>query len=174
MRRISPILLAMMPTTLFAHDYTVGDLKVMHPVALETPVTAQSGAGYLTIMNTGETADRLLGVEADFPRVEVHDTIVENDVSRMVHQEDGLEIAPGETLTLSRGGKHVMFMGLNGDPFEVGEEIEATLIFETAGRLEIVFNVEERDGDDGMDHSQMDHGDMDHGDMEDGESEDED
>ena len=35
-------------------------------------------------------------------------------------------------------------MGLNGDPFEVGEEVNATLVFENAGSLEVVFKVEER------------------------------
>ncbi len=57
-------------------------------------------------------------------------------------QIDGVEIAPGESITLQPGQKHVMFMGLNGDPFEAGEEIPATLVFENAGRVEIIFSVE--------------------------------
>jgi len=133
-----------------AHEYKIGDIVVDHPMARATAVTAMAGAGYVVISNTGETADRLIGVDADFPRVMVHDTVMENDVATMVHL-DGIDIGPGETVTLEPGGKHVMFMGLQGDPFEVGEKIPATLIFEKAGALAIEFNVEEID--DTMDHS---------------------
>jgi copper(I)-binding protein len=35
-----------------------------------------------------------------------------------------------------------MFMGLIGDPFEEGETVPATLVFENAGEVEIEFNVE--------------------------------
>lgn len=138
----------LLPLAAVAHDYTISGLTVMHPVAYATPVTAQSGAGYFTITNTGDTPDRLLAVEAAFPRVMVHDTIIENDISKMVHL-DGVDLPPGETVTLQPGGKHVMFMGLNGDPFEVGEAISATLVFENAGRLEVEFQVEDRPHDQG-------------------------
>jgi hypothetical protein len=50
-----------------------------------------------------------------------------------------------------------MFMGLDGDPFEVGERIPATLVFERAGEIEVEFWVEPRDG--GMTgHEEHDHG----------------
>ena len=70
---------------------------------------------------------------------------VENDVASMF-QVDGVELAPGETITLQPGQKHVMFMGLNGDPFEAGEEVPARLIFEQAGAVAVVFNVETAEG----------------------------
>ncbi|MDP5359854.1 MAG: copper chaperone PCu(A)C, partial [Paracoccaceae bacterium] len=53
---------------------------------------------------------------------------------------------------LAPGGLHVMFMGLGGDPFEVGETFPATLVFEKAGEVEVVFYVEERTAE-AMDHS---------------------
>jgi copper(I)-binding protein len=143
MRFAPMIFAALLPMSAAAHDFKIGDLVVMHPVAFATAKTAMTGAGYLTITNTGETADRLLAVEADFPRVMVHDTKVEDGLATMFHI-DALDIAPGETVELAPGGKHVMFMGLNGDPFEVGEEVNATLVFENAGSLEVVFKVEER------------------------------
>lgn len=46
-----------------------------------------------------------------------------------------------------------MFMGLES-PFEDGQEIPATLVFETAGEVEVTFNVEARSEDgESMDHS---------------------
>jgi copper(I)-binding protein len=137
---IAAVLIAA-PSLAFSHEFKVGGLIIDHPVAKTTPATAMSGAGYLSITNTGDEADSLIGVEADFPRVMIHDTKVENDVATMFHI-DAAVIAPGETLTFAPGGKHIMFMGLDGDPFEVGETVEATLVFENAGRLDVVFNVE--------------------------------
>ncbi|MEY1557838.1 copper chaperone PCu(A)C [Yoonia sp. R2331] len=151
MRMTIAALLTLFATTLSAHDYEVGELKVMHPVARETAKLAQAGAGYLSIENTGDTADSLIAIEADFPRVMLHDTVMDGDVAKMEHLMS-VPIAPGETVTFAPGGKHVMFMGLNGDPLEVGEEIPAVLIFENAGRLEVVFQVEPVE-DDGHDHS---------------------
>jgi copper(I)-binding protein len=39
-----------------------------------------------------------------------------------------------------------MFMGLDGDPFEDGERIPATLVFDRAGEIPVEFWVEPRDG----------------------------
>lgn len=134
-----------------AHEYKVGDLVIDHPMAFETPATAMSGGGYLTITNNGTEDDRLIAVQADFPRVMLHTTEMKDDVARMMHI-DAVEVPAGETVSLAPGGLHVMFMGLDGDPFEQGEEIPATLVFEHSGEVEVIFNVEERTTE-AMDHS---------------------
>ncbi|WP_342078238.1 copper chaperone PCu(A)C [Yoonia sp. SS1-5] len=146
----------MAASTLSAHEFKLGDLVVDHPYSFETTKTAMAGAGYLTITNTGTEADRLIGVEAAFDRVMIHKTEVNAEgVATMPHQDGGIEIAAGETVTLAPGGLHVMFMGLGGDPFEEGESFDATLTFEKAGTLEIIFNVETRDAaTEEVDHSQ--------------------
>ncbi|WP_108815220.1 copper chaperone PCu(A)C [Loktanella sp. Alg231-35] len=136
-----------------AHEFKVGALVVDHPMAFETTATAMSGAGYLTVTNTGSTDDRLVAVEAAFPRVMIHTTTMQDGVASMSHV-DAVDIPAGETVKLAPGGFHVMFMGLDGDPFEVGEAVPATLVFEQAGSLEVVFNVEARDA---ADMEQMDH-----------------
>ncbi|KMK68685.1 copper chaperone PCu(A)C [Puniceibacterium sp. IMCC21224] len=135
-----------------AHDFKVGDLVIEHPMAFATPKTAMTGGGYLSITNTGAGDDRLLAVEAAFPRVMLHTTDMQNDVASMRHVE-GIVIPAGATVTFEPGGLHVMFMGLDGDPFEVGEKIPATLVFEHAGNLDVMFNVEARGASDDMDHS---------------------
>ena len=135
------VTLMVAPSFAMSHEYKAGDLVVNHPVAKTTPATAMVGAGYLAITNNGDTSDSLIAVEADFQRVMIHDTKVENDIASMFHI-DAAEIAPGETITFAPGGKHIMFMGLGGDPFEAGETFPATLIFKKAGRLDVEFNVE--------------------------------
>lgn len=130
-------------TAPMAHEYKIGDLVIEHPMTFETPSTAMSGGGYLIITNNGTQADRLIAVQADFPRVMLHTTEMKDDVARMMHV-DGVDVPAGETVSLEPGGMHVMFMGLNGDPFELDEGIPATLVFERSGEIEVIFNVEER------------------------------
>ena len=149
MKTLLTLALAVLPTFGFAHDYKVGDLVIDHPVARETTETAMAGAGYFMIMNKGDTDDVLLEVRADFPRVMIHDTEVTDGIATMIHL-DNLPIPAGESVMLAPGGKHVMFMGLNGDPFEEGEEIPATLVFEKSGEVEIWFDV--RRMEEGHDH----------------------
>jgi copper(I)-binding protein len=136
------LLVSLLPMVATAHDYTVGDLVIAHPMARATVATARTSAGYLQITNNGDVADKLIAVEADFPRVMIHDSVMDGDVMKMEHLMS-VTLEPGETVSFEPGGKHIMFMGLGGDPFDVGEKIPGTLVFENAGRLVIEFNVEE-------------------------------
>jgi periplasmic copper chaperone A len=156
MKRLA-LALSLLALPAAAHEVTTETLVIDHPYALETAATAMSGAGYMTITNTGSAPDRLLEVRADFPRVTLHGTQTDaQGVTRMIPVE-GIGIAPGETVMLAPGGMHVMFMGLDGDPFEEGERIPATLVFERAGEIAVEFWVEPRDG--GMTgHEGHDHG----------------
>lgn len=136
----------------FAHEFKVGALVIKHPMTFNTAATAKAGGGYLQVTNTGETDDRMIGVKADFPRVMLHTTEEKDGVARMMHV-DGIDIPAGETVALEPGGLHVMFMGLDGDGFQVGEKIPATLIFEKAGEVEVIFDVEQRGKSSESDHS---------------------
>ena len=140
--------------TAIAHDFKVGDLVIDHPVAFATFSSAMSGAGYLSVTNNGAQDDRLIGIEAGFPRVMLHTTEMDGDIATMPHVE-GIAVPAGETIRLVPGGFHIMFMGLNGNPLIEGETFDATLEFENAGTVDVVFNVEARDSDiEGTDHSQ--------------------
>lgn len=135
--------LLVLPAMGAAHEYTLGDLVIDHPVAGATMQSAMTGAGYFTVTNTGAEPDTLIDISADFPRVMMHDTKTEDGIATMFHMDGGVEIPAGKTITFSQGGKHVMFMGLNGDPFEIGEDIPATFTFEKAGAIDVVFQVED-------------------------------
>lgn len=140
------LILALVAAPATAHEVRTRSLVIDHPYALETTATAMSGAGYMTITNTGPEPDRLIAVRADFPVVTLHATVTDaQGVSRMIRVES-IAIAPGETVVLAPGGMHVMFLGLNGDPFEEGERIPATLVFERAGEIAVEFWVEPRSG----------------------------
>ncbi|MES0826052.1 copper chaperone PCu(A)C [Ruegeria sp. SCP11] len=112
--------------------------------------TAKAGAAFMMIQNTGDADDRLIGVESDAAaRVELHTHLVDdNGVAKMVHVEDGFVIPAGEAHMLKRGGDHVMFMGLTA-PFEQGETVPVTLIFEKAGEVEVEVPVDLERKDEG-------------------------
>lgn len=125
-----------------AHEFTAGALVIGHPYIVATPKTAKSAAGYFTVTNTGAEPDTLTGVESD-PAGQLHQTAMANGVAKMSEVEGGLVIAPGQTLALRPRGTHVMFMGLT-KPFLVGETLPAKLVFEKAGAVDVVFNVQSR------------------------------
>ncbi len=126
-----------------AHEYTVGDLAIGHPHAAATAAGARTGAGYLSVTNSGAEADRLLAVKADFPRVELHATEVDAAGVARMRPVEALEVPPGATVTLAPQGTHVMFMGLDA-PLVEGERVPAVLVFEKAGEVAVEFAVEPR------------------------------
>ena len=153
---IATALLSVAASTAFADS----DISVMHATAFETAPTAMAGGGFMQIMNAGDTDDMLIDARADYPRVEIHTTEFTDGVAKMIHIE-GIPVPAGETVGLEPGGYHVMFMGLQDTPFELGDMIPVTLVFEHAGEVEIVMEVIERTMTHG-DGGSMDHGDMDH------------
>ena len=138
------LLIAIAATALFAHDYSTGALTIDHPVIYESPGMARTAAGYMTITNDGDSPERLIGVRAEgVPTTMLHESVMDGDIVRMEHLE-AVVIAPGESVAFDPGGKHVMFMGLDGTPLVEGDEIAATLIFDRAGEVDVTFTVEPR------------------------------
>ena len=146
---------AALATPAAAHEYAVGDLTVDHPIAYETAPGARTGAGYFTITNAGDTPQRLTGVAADFPQVQMHLSAEADGVMTMTRQE-AIEIPAQGSVVFAPGGYHVMFMGLDADGLDVGAEFPLTLTFEGLDPLTVSVHVESRDGAgegmEGMDH----------------------
>lgn len=146
MKRIFPILAALLfATAAPAHDVFVGSLHIIHPSILEPIKGAQSGAAYMVIANEGTVADRLLGVETGIAAMAMmHKTEFGTDgVARMV-AVPLVDLLPGDIVSFEPGGMHVMLMGLNAG-LKAGDEVPFTLIFETAGRVEVEFVVDPSD-----------------------------
>ena len=132
--------LAAAPT--FAHDYTVGTLKIGHPWARATPKGASVGGGYMSITNTGTAPERLLGGSTDIAKsFELHVMKMEGGVMKMRPVAGGIEIKPGQTVTLDLNGYHIMLVGLK-DQLKQGSRFKATLDFEKAGKVDVDFVVE--------------------------------
>ncbi len=118
-----------------------GKLEITGTVARATLPNQPVSGGYLTIRNTGNEADRLVGGSASFAgKVEIHEMAIENDIMKMRQLENGLEIPPGGEVVLQPGGLHIMFMQLK-EPMKAGEMRKVRLEFEKAGTVELDFMV---------------------------------
>ena len=124
-----------------ATDYDVGSIHVAAPWARATPKAASAGAAYLAVTNNGTTPDRLscAGSEAA-AQCQIHTMTMDNGVMKMRPLAGGIEIKPGETVTLKPGSDHMMLMNLK-HPLEAGKTVEATLKFEKAGTLKVEFAI---------------------------------
>lgn len=146
--------LALLSGSAFAQGYKVGPLDVDHPWARATPKSAPVGGGFLTVTNTGATADRLVSVTAAVSdKVELHEMSMEGGIMKMRALDGGIAVPAGGKVELKPGGYHVMFIGLKG-PFEAGKSFKGTLTFEKAGPVEVEFQVEAMMPG-GMNHSGM-------------------
>lgn len=124
-----------------AADYDVGPIHVAEPWARATPKGASTGAAYLTVTNAGSAPDRLSCAASEAAaQCQIHTMRMDDGVMKMRPLEGGLEIKPGETVTLKPGSDHVMLMNLK-HPLEAGKTVEATLQFEKAGPLKVEFAI---------------------------------
>jgi copper(I)-binding protein len=92
---------------------------------------AGTGAVFLTLINQGQEAERLIGAQTDVAdTVEVHQTVMEGDVMRMQRVEY-VEIGAGAEVLLKPGDYHIMLIGMRRD-LAVGDRFSVTLLFENS------------------------------------------
>ncbi|CAL9509441.1 copper chaperone PCu(A)C [Streptomyces sp. Tu 3180] len=98
-------------------DLSVGSAYMPQPVS-------DMAAGFLTITNEGDAADRLTSVSSDVAgRVTVHET-----VDGAMQEADGLDIPAHGSLVLESGGSHLMFEQLKRKPRQ-GQKVPVELAF---------------------------------------------
>lgn len=124
-----------------AADYKVGSLDITQPWARATPKGASTGAAYLTVTNSGSNAERLsCASSAAAGKCQIHEMAMDNGVMKMRPVEGGLEIKPGQTVTLKPGGYHIMLEGLKA-PLKAGDKLEATLTANDGASVKVDFPV---------------------------------
>jgi len=136
------VVLGFLASSAQAADVTAGTLKISAPWARATPKGAAVGGAYMTITNTGSTPDHLIGGSTPVAKsFEVHEMKMDNGVMKMRPVAGGIEIKPGQTVTLQPSGYHVMMVGLT-QQLKQGDHFKATLEFEKAGKVDIDFPIE--------------------------------
>ncbi len=127
----------------FAHEFRAGDILIIHPWSRATPVNAEVAAGFFTLRNEGDTADRLVSATGEIAGVtQVHEMAVDdNGVMTMQELAHGLVIPAGGDIALKPGSFHIMFMKLKR-PVVAGETFKGTLTFEKAGTVTVEYTAE--------------------------------
>jgi len=158
--------LSLIPAVVFAHDIQISDAYIRVP-----PKSAAAGAGFLTITNSDDHGDKLIGAEANISQVvELHTHVHEGDVMRM-RKVDSVAVPAGAQARLQPGGDHIMFIGLTKQLSE-GDVVPVTLIFSHKGKVTVNMPVigisspmpapSAMPMQMPMDHGHMDHGPMKH------------
>lgn len=136
MRRRCLLLIAALALPAIAVAQGTSPLRIEQPFARATAPAARAGGAYMTIVNGGASADRLLRVESTVAaRAELHTVIKDGDVMRM-REVPGIDVPANGKATLAPGGFHIMLMELKA-PLKAGDSAPLTLVFEKAGRIEV-------------------------------------
>ena len=128
-------------TAASATDYDAGSIHISQPWSRATPKGASAGAAYMTLTNNGKTPDRVNCVSSDASaECQIHSMTMDNGVMQMRPVEGGLEIKPGETVTLKPGSFHMMLLNLK-HPLEQGNAMKATLKFDNGGTVDVEYPI---------------------------------
>jgi periplasmic copper chaperone A len=107
------------------------ELTVLHPY-IPAPAASDLAAGYLTIRNDGTAADRLVKVVSSITR----DVTLHRTTPTTMREVTSFPIPAGGTLTLGRGGNHLMLNGLAHRP-AVGQTVTFRLSFATSAPITV-------------------------------------
>ncbi|MHA4776319.1 copper chaperone PCu(A)C [Streptomyces sp. MSC1_001] len=100
------------------------------------PVMDMAG-GFLTITNDGDAADKLTSVTSPISDdVTIHET-----KNQKMQEVESFDIPANGTLSLERGGNHIMFMELKKKPKQ-GEKVSIELHFEKSDPIKVELPVE--------------------------------
>lgn len=147
------ILALSLSLTALASAYAADGLVVEDAWVREAPPGARALAGYMTIRNTGEQDRRLVSARgADFDAVELHRSLVEDGVARMLPQQF-MPIPAGGELVLEPGGYHLMLMRPKS-ALKEGDRVGLSLGFDDGSTLEVDLPVRKASGGD---HEHMHH-----------------
>lgn len=95
------------------------------------------GAAYMTVRNTGEKTEVLIGLRTDLAMMpEIHLTSTNDQGVSSMSPAGEIEIAPGEAIALEPGGLHAMLMRLQR-PMVKGETFSLTLVFADGGEVAV-------------------------------------
>lgn len=128
-------------TPAIAAEYRAGeDLVVVDPWTRATASAGGTGAGYMTLINDGEQADRLVAARSPAAAVvELHTHSMDGGVMRM-RPVEAIDVPAGGTVALQPGGLHIMFID-TAEPFRPGSPVPLTVEFERAGEVELMLPV---------------------------------
>ena len=114
-----------------------GDISVSNAWVRQVPPGVTVTAAYMTILNSGDTGDKLLGISTDASKsVELHESVVDDEGVVRMNMLQELTIPPGSEVALKPGEMHLMLIDIM-DPMEHHEKVTFVLEFKKAGSIEV-------------------------------------
>ena len=133
-----------------AHQFQKDNININHP-HIKFVISSGPAAGYMKIVNMGFETDRLINVVADFADTELHYSSIESGMVTM-SKVDFIEIPPQKAKSLKPGMHHIMFSNFSIELTD-GISLEGFLVFENAGEIKVLFEVEtQKSQDDHTEH----------------------
>jgi copper(I)-binding protein len=116
-------------------------IKVEKPWTRATAPGAAIGGGFVTLRNSGKSADRLLSASSPAAAsVELHEMAKAGDVMKM-REVNAIDLPANGMVELKPGSFHLMLVNLKA-PLKQGDKVPVTLKFEKAGTVKIELAVE--------------------------------
>jgi len=101
--------------------------------------------GFMTIANSSDKDDALVGVTSpDFNMVEMHQTVMQDGMGKMIPQEQIVVPAGGEVV-LKPGSYHLMLM-MAKRGFKAGDSVNVELTFQSGAKLPVEMPVKKGEG----------------------------
>ena len=118
----------------------LAQVEVDNAWARATAPGAKVGAGYFTLRNKSDKADRLVGASSSAAaRVETHVVEKQGDVMRM-REVKGYEVPARGSFELKPGGPHLMLVDIKRQ-LKAGEKVPVVLRFQNAGEVKAELEV---------------------------------
>ncbi len=124
-----------------SHEFTSKGVTVAHPWARATPGGAQVGSVYFEVKAQRGRGDKLIAARSPVAgSAEIHSHVMEQGIAKM-RRVDAVAVPAGRSIVLRPSGYHIMLLDLK-QPLNEGDLAKVTLVFETAGEIEVDATVE--------------------------------
>lgn len=129
-----------------------GPLMVDDAWVREAPPGAMALAGYMKLHNHANKSRVLVGAQSPaFESVMLHKTVIEGEMSKMVHQHM-ITIPANGMISFEPNSYHLMMMKPK-QSLKAGDKVSVTLSFKDGSTQEVTHEVRAEMGGMGMDHS---------------------
>jgi len=107
-----------------------GEMMIKDPWVRAAPPNAPALGAFMVLENHGDAGKSVVGARTtiDVERVELHRTMMVDDVMKMIPQEK-IPVGAHDTTVLKPGSWHVMLIGPKSVP-QKGEKVGITLMFD--------------------------------------------
>ena len=137
------ILLTALPFVILGRAKAQGQQTLKAEQGWSRPSLARIGTAvvYLRLRNEGSTPVRVVGGSTAVAEgVEIHESMIENNIARMRPRSDGVVLPPGDTVRFEPRGLHLMLIKPHAD-LKAGQNFILSLRFDNGEVLDVPVTV---------------------------------